>query len=116
MAPSERRRRLLFLSPVVPEDGGNGLAMRAGFFLQAYAREFDVDLAVFPILSAPTNSHDFARRRVGRMTIFPRPSVDFEFGFLASLSDPAVRLEAFRRFGRPSLGEFCWRDRAPVTG
>jgi hypothetical protein len=105
MAPSKRRSRLLFLAPVVPDDRGNGLAMRAGFFLQAYSREFDVDLAVFPLSSAP-NSHDFARRRVGRMAIFPRPGVDSHFGLIAAINDPGGRLEAFRRFGRPSLASF----------
>jgi glycosyltransferase involved in cell wall biosynthesis len=107
MAASKRRRRLLFLAPVVPEDCGNGLAMRVGFFLQAYTREFDVDLAVFPILSASANSHGFARRRVRRMTIFPRPDVDSHFVLVAAVNDPAARLEAFRQFGRPSLASFA---------
>src|SRR5262249_11760794 len=96
-----------FLAPVVPEDRGNGLAMRVGFFLQAYSREFDVDLAVFPILSAAATSHDFVRRRVGRMAIFPRLAVDSHFGLIAAINDPVARLEAFRRFGRPSLASFA---------
>ena len=107
MAASKRRRRLLFLAPVVPADRDNGLAMRIGFFLQAYTREFDVDLAVFPILSAPANSYDFARRRVERMAIFPRPAVDSHFVLVAAVKDPTAQLEAFRRFGRPSLASFA---------
>lgn len=107
MIASQRRRRLLFLAPVVPADRGNGLAMRVGFFLQAYAREFDVDLAVFPIVSAPAMAGDLARRCARRMQVFPHPGIDSHFALVAALKDPAERLAAFRRFGRPSLASFA---------
>jgi glycosyltransferase involved in cell wall biosynthesis len=107
MTAPNRRRRMLFLTPVVPADRGNGLAMRAGFFLDAYSREFDVDLAIFPIVSAPASSLDFARRRVGRMEIFPHPGADSHFALVTSVIDPPARLAAFRRYGRPSLAGFA---------
>jgi glycosyltransferase involved in cell wall biosynthesis len=43
------RPHLLFLSPITPSTGGNGLAMRAGAFLEALARDFDVYLLIVPI-------------------------------------------------------------------
>jgi glycosyltransferase involved in cell wall biosynthesis len=38
--------RLLYLSPVVPATGGNGLAMRAGMVLQLLSRQYSVSLLV----------------------------------------------------------------------
>jgi len=107
MTASKRRRRLLFLAPVLPADRGNGLAMRIGFFLNAYSRQYDVDLAVFPIVSALENSSDFARKRARRMELFLRPPVDSHFSLVMAMDDPATRLEAFRRYGRPSLASFA---------
>jgi len=100
------RRRLLFLAPVVPSDRGNGLAMRAGFFLDAYSRLFDVDLAVLPLMESFANATAFARARVKHMTVLPRPHTDTHFSLVMAMSDPAARLAAFRRYGRPSLASF----------
>jgi len=101
------RRRLLFLAPVVPADRGNGLAMRVGFFLQAYLREFDVDLAVFPIVSGSAGPHDFVRGGLRRMRIFAHPGFDSHFALVTAMKEPAARLKAFRRYGRPSLASFA---------
>jgi glycosyltransferase involved in cell wall biosynthesis len=96
-------RRLLFLAPIVPAARGNGLAMRAGFFLDAYTRHFDVDLAVFPIVAAPESATDFLDARCRRWEIFPIPAVDTHFALVAATSDPSARLSAFRSYGLPSL-------------
>ena len=40
------RPALLFVAPTVPASTGNGLAMRNGIFLEAYARRFEVTLVV----------------------------------------------------------------------
>jgi glycosyltransferase involved in cell wall biosynthesis len=104
---AERRGRLLFLSPVVPADRGNGLAMRIGFFLDAYSRHFDIDLAVVPLLAAPGDATGFLRARVRRMEIFERPAPDSHFALVAAVNDPAAKLAAFRRYGRPSLASFA---------
>ena len=37
------------MAPLTPADGGNGLAMRAGFFLDALARDHDVSLLIVPV-------------------------------------------------------------------
>lgn len=97
------RRRLLFLSPIIPAQRGNGLAMRTCFFLQAYARLFDVDLATFPIISSPEKLTDFVGARVKRLEVFPCPPTDSHFSLIAATADPAARLAAFVRYGRPSL-------------
>jgi glycosyltransferase involved in cell wall biosynthesis len=97
------RRRLLFLSPIVPARSGNGLAMRTGFFLDAYAREFDIDLAVFPVSGARVEAGDFLRERTERLSVFPLPPADAHFSLIAAMIDPAARLSAFRQYGRPSL-------------
>ncbi len=97
------RRRLLFLSPIIPAQGGNGLAMRTGFFLNAYAREFDVDLAVFPIVNSASGPTPFLYARTNRLHVFLQPPADTHFSLVAALADPDARLAAFRLYGRPSL-------------
>lgn len=91
------------LSPVVPAEGGHGLAMRAGLFLNAYARMFEIDLAVFPLIAAPILVTDFVKMRVARVEIFDRLPLDSHFQLVAAIVDPDQRLAAFRAFGRPSL-------------
>jgi glycosyltransferase involved in cell wall biosynthesis len=97
---------MLFLSPVMPAADGNGLAMRVGFFLQAYAEQFDIDLAVCPVVASSARSSDFARRYAARMTVLPHPGLDAHFGLVAAINDLRERLAAFRRFGRPSIAAF----------
>ena len=97
---------MLFLSPVMPAAHGNGLAMRVGFFLQAYAGLFDIDLAVFPVVASSSRSSAFARRYAARMSVFPHPGIDAHFGLVAAINDPRERLAAFGRFGRPSIAAF----------
>jgi glycosyltransferase involved in cell wall biosynthesis len=40
------RPRLLFITPILPEEGGNGLAMRAEAVLKRFKRDYDVSLLV----------------------------------------------------------------------
>jgi glycosyltransferase involved in cell wall biosynthesis len=49
----EAPSRLLFVSPILPAVTGNGLAMRAGATLQAFARQFRVTLLVVPRYPSP---------------------------------------------------------------
>ena len=99
------RGRLLMLAPIMPSDGGGGLAMRAAFFLDAYCRRFDVDLVVAPVTGSgePT---PFVRSRVQRLEVLKLDRADSHYQLVASVRDPASRLEAFRRYGRPSLAAF----------
>ena len=102
MVTRPKRDRLLFLAPIMPSDRGNGLAMRAGFFLDAYSRRFDVDLVVAPVAGSIESSR-FVRSRVHRLKILNVDRSDSHYALVASVRDPRARLDAFRRYGRPSL-------------
>jgi polysaccharide biosynthesis protein PslH len=101
----DRRARVLLLAPVMPSDGGNGLAMRAGFFLDAYAQVANVDLIVAPVAgsSEPTA---FAQSRARRLEILKLTGADSHYSLVASVADPKARLDAFCYYGRPSLAAF----------
>jgi glycosyltransferase involved in cell wall biosynthesis len=86
----------------MPADRGNGLAMRAGFFLDAYSRRFKVDLVVAPVAGTADLSA-FARSRAENITILPLARPDTHFLLAASVRDPLARIEALRRYERPSL-------------
>jgi glycosyltransferase involved in cell wall biosynthesis len=96
-------KRLLFIAPVMPACGGNGLAMRQGQFLAAYAKDFDVDLAVIPLAGAANADAGFAGRLAKRVKLFALASADTHFALLMRLRDPAARAAAFQAYGRPSI-------------
>jgi polysaccharide biosynthesis protein PslH len=114
-APSRYRKRLLMLTPVMPSDRGNGLAMRAGFFLDAYSRRFETDLVVAPVAGCAAPS-TFVHSRVRRLTMLDLEHPDSHYALLASLRDPLARLVAFRRYGRPSLTSFAGPGRRELDG
>ena len=102
-----RRPRLLFVSPVVPAEGGNGLAMRAGLFLEALAADHEVSLLVVPVSGSPADGWpSFVAARTSRR-------VRLE---LAGFEDPAFRAAAagagarqvagLRAYPRPVLARF----------
>jgi polysaccharide biosynthesis protein PslH len=99
------RDRLLMLTPIMPSDRGHGLAMRAGFFVDAYTRRFEVDLVVIPVAGAMEPS-PFVQSRVRRIEILKVDHPDSHFALLSSIRDPMTRLDAFRRYARPSLAAF----------
>jgi glycosyltransferase involved in cell wall biosynthesis len=105
MTDERERDRLLMLAPVMPSDRGNGLAMRAGFFLDTYSQRFAVDLVVLPVAGAASIS-DFVRARARRVEVLRGDRADSHYALLASLREPIARLEAFRRYGQPSLAAF----------
>jgi glycosyltransferase involved in cell wall biosynthesis len=105
MAVPLKRDRLLMIAPVMPSDRGNGLAMRVGFFLEAYFRRFDVDLVVAPF-PGMGNLSDFARSRACRIEILGVDRADTHYRLVAAVTDPIARVEAFRRYGRPSRTAF----------
>src|SRR5436190_1547435 len=76
-----RRDRLLMFAPIMPSDRGGGLAMRAGFFLDAYSRRFDVDLVVVPVAGSmePT---PFVRSRVRELHVLKIDRADSHYGLV----------------------------------
>ena len=113
--PGRSRKRVLMIAPLMPADRGNGLAMRAGFFLDAYARRFDVDLVVAPVFGGVTLS-DFARLRAARVEILRMDRPDSHYALVSAVNDPLARLEALRRYGRPSLTAFVGSARLALAG
>jgi glycosyltransferase involved in cell wall biosynthesis len=101
-----RRPRALLVSPILPATGGNGLAMRAGVFLEALAVEHEVTLLVVPVAGAPAGGEppDFVLSRVRRWAVLPLgDALDPLFSLSAGLRDPAARLAALRDYPRPRL-------------
>jgi glycosyltransferase involved in cell wall biosynthesis len=80
--------------------------MRAGFFLDVYSRRFDVDLVVAPIAGGGRHPSAYVQSRVNRLEVLNVDRVDSHYKLVASVIDPAERIEAFRRYGRPSLAAF----------
>jgi glycosyltransferase involved in cell wall biosynthesis len=100
-----RGARVLLLAPVMPSDRGNGLAMRAGFFLDAYARIANVDLIVVPVAGSLQFSA-FALSRARSIKVLELAGPDSHYRLVASVIDPRARLNALRSYGRPSLAAF----------
>jgi polysaccharide biosynthesis protein PslH len=94
---------MLFLAPVVPAGGGNGLAMRVGMFLEAYASMADIDCIVVRLAGGPTDVA-FCRRFALRADIIEVTGrAETPFALLSAIAAPSARLAAFRQYGRPSL-------------
>jgi glycosyltransferase involved in cell wall biosynthesis len=100
---SNARPAALFVAPIMPSDCGNGLAMRTGFLLDAYARRFTIDLAVVPLAGGANELTPFAAARARRAAILPVGVPDTQFALISSMSDPEARLAEFRRYARPSI-------------
>jgi glycosyltransferase involved in cell wall biosynthesis len=109
MNDSGRHRSMLFLSPIMPATRGSGLAMRAGFFLDAYATHFKIDLVVVPVAGHISPS-DFVYARVNRVKILNADRPETYYHLLTLLREPSERITAFARYGRCSLSAFV----APV--
>ena len=93
----------LFMAPLMPSDHGNGLAMRTGFLLDAYAAEFDVELAVIPGAGGKLEVTPFVAARTRRAGVLPLGAPDTQFALVNSIIDHEARLAAFRHYGRPSI-------------
>ena len=90
----------------MPAARGNGLAMRAGVFLEAYASRFDIALAVLPIAEAGPGlvASGFVRRHVRKVELLPlEPLFHPHFRLIARLRDPIERRAAFARYALPRL-------------
>jgi len=86
---------LLYLSPVVPAVTGNGLAMRAGLWLEVLAQQYSIYLLVIPLYGSGQPIAENMARHCCRVVVLPprRGGGLFPRGF--------VRL--FAHTGLPSL-------------
>jgi glycosyltransferase involved in cell wall biosynthesis len=110
---SRGRRRLLFIAPVIPAESGNGLAMRAGLFLEALAADFEVSLLVIPV-SRPAAAGDLqefvASRTVRAVVLDLDGRADPHYRLLSRLKDPDQLLAAQLDYPRPWLDRFATSD------
>ena len=101
---NDRLEPLLFVTPVMPAESGNGLAMRCGVFLAALATVRPVDVLALPIFGPPpARDVAFARRHARDLRILEPGAPDTHFGLISRLLNPDARLRAFIAYGRPSL-------------
>ena len=104
------RPRLLFVAPVMPADSGNGLAMRAGLFLDAAASAYEVVLLVVPVFSPPADGGvtSFVSDRAARIEVLPLAAlVDPYYALIARLKEPAARCQAYVDYPQPLLTRFA---------
>jgi polysaccharide biosynthesis protein PslH len=99
---------LLFLSPIMPALGGNGLAMRAGATLEALAEDYTVHLLVIGVAGPAGEPDPAVRRWAARILIYPvERHVDPHFALIAAVRDPDERLAALLAYPRPVLCRFA---------
>jgi glycosyltransferase involved in cell wall biosynthesis len=109
---TEGKPALLFLSPIMPDVSGNGLAMRAGATLEALAADHQVHLLVIPIAGSESGSAaepgEAVRRWCARILVHQiERHIDPHFGLIAGVRDPQEQLSALLAYPRPSLGRFA---------
>ncbi len=95
---------LLFVSPTFPATAGNGLAMRMGVFLEAYARRFQVTLVVVPLDGQPPSASlsPFIRRHAQRVIALPLEQVLHPLArLILRQRSPEARRAGLREFPRP---------------
>jgi glycosyltransferase involved in cell wall biosynthesis len=116
-----RRPSLLFIAPTLPAEEGNGLAMRAGAFLEALAADHDVSLLVVPVTGTvpPEGTSPFVNRLAVRTVVVSlagrRP--DSHLARIARVQDPVAREDALRAYPRPLLTGVATRETvSAVTG
>jgi glycosyltransferase involved in cell wall biosynthesis len=122
-----RRESVLYLTPIMPQRFGNGLAMRAASVLEALARRFDVHLFVVPVGGDLGSPSDFVRRhtvRIGGLDL--TKSLDPLFALIARVLGSEQRARAERDYPKPYLSRFCtgdsalslleWSSESPVAG
>jgi glycosyltransferase involved in cell wall biosynthesis len=61
---------VVLVTPLAPAPTGNGLAMRAGMFLEALAAQRAVDVVIVPVVG-PGEPHDWASRLARRVVVVP---------------------------------------------
>lgn len=105
-----RRPSLLFVAPILPALTGNGLAMRAGMFLDALARDFLVTLLIVPVAAGSTSCR-FSRFVAARTRCVVVPSLDGKLDSLWELCsrvvDPAARGAALAAYPRPAMCRYA---------
>jgi glycosyltransferase involved in cell wall biosynthesis len=94
----------LFLTPVMPGASGDGLAMRAGLFLEGLARSFRVRCLVIPVFGTPRQPDELVARLATSVDVLPLdPQADAVADLRRRLAEPAARARSIALHPRPSL-------------
>jgi glycosyltransferase involved in cell wall biosynthesis len=120
------REGLLLLSPIMPDEQGNGLAMRAGVALAALSRRFDVHLGLVPVAGGADAPSPLVQRCAATVRTLPLAEhLDPHFRLIERVIDPEARRRARLVYPKPFLGRFCtsksaaavaqWRAVQPVA-
>jgi glycosyltransferase involved in cell wall biosynthesis len=107
------RAEVLFVSPVTPATGGNGLAMRAGLFLEGIARSRSVDVLVVPVFGAPVNAGPLVTEHARSFGLLELPLADDPVARMRSLLATPRRRERARAL--EPLPPNCWWASAPAA-
>lgn len=95
---------VLLVTPIVPAATGNGIAMRAGLFLEALARAFRVRCLVIPVFAGAGPADGLAARLATDVTVLSLDrSPDALADLRARLAEPAPRARAAALHPRPRL-------------
>ena len=104
----DQRPKILFISPIMPSDGGNGPAMRAALFVRALAKNYQVYLHVIPVLGTvpdalnTLNLDDFCRQ----VTV-QKLQQDPVYEFINNISLDRHRLAALAEYHQVALSRFA---------
>ena len=103
------RPSLLFVAPILPAQSGNGLAMRAGVFLDALAGDFRITLLVIPVAGGYDGpSPRFVTERTARVvTLSLADKIDPLWDLCSRVIDPGERATALARYPRPALCRYA---------
>jgi glycosyltransferase involved in cell wall biosynthesis len=101
------RKRLLLLSPIMPDDRGNGLAMRAGVTLRALSSRFDVHLCLVPVAGGLQTPSSLVRECAATCEMLPlAQSLDPAYRRVQGIADPAERRRAALSYPHPLMSRF----------
>lgn len=100
---------LLFVAPTLPAEAGNGLAMRAGVFLDALAHDFAITLLVAPVAGGPVEGIPaFIAERTRRTVVISlEDKLDPLWGLIARVLDHKARAKALIAYPRPALCRYA---------
>jgi glycosyltransferase involved in cell wall biosynthesis len=108
--------RIVFLTPVTPAAGGNGLAMRAGVFLEGLSRTHDVEVVVVPVFGPqPVLAPPLRAMAAGFRLLDVEAEPDAVADYTRRLATPAGRARAQALHPRPTLSRSMTLDLAEET-
>jgi glycosyltransferase involved in cell wall biosynthesis len=104
-----RQPSLLFVAPILPAQTGNGLAMRAGVFLDALAHDFQITLLIVPVAGGAGGRvpRFVAARTCKTITLSLDEKLDPLWEICGRLLDPTARAAALADYPRPALCRFA---------